>query len=172
MKWSKRFGFIRNDGESCVYKKFSGSAKAFLILYVVDILLIGNGVNFLSEIKESLKKSFSLKDLSEAAYILGIKIYRDRSRCLIALSQSMYIDKVLKRFNMENAKKSLLPMSPGTVLSKNQCPQTLNERVQMNDVPYASAVGSIMYAMLCTRLDVSYAVSVSSKYQSDPGLEH
>ena len=65
----KEFGFIRNDEESCVYKKFSGSAKAFLILYVDDMLLIGNDVNFLSEIKDSLKKSFSMKDLGEAAYI-------------------------------------------------------------------------------------------------------
>ena len=54
----KEFGFIRTDEESCVYKTFSGSAKAFLILYVDDILLIGNDVNFLSEIKDSLKKSF------------------------------------------------------------------------------------------------------------------
>ena len=149
----KEFGFIRNDEESCVYKKFSGSAKAFLILYVDDILLIGNDVNFLSEIKESLKKSFSMKDLGEAAYVLGIKIYRDRSRRLIALSQSTYIDKVLKRFNMENAKKGLLPMSPGTVLSKNQCPRTLDERVQMNDVPYASAswFHHVCHAMYKTR---------------------
>jgi hypothetical protein len=96
-------------------------------------------VNFLSEIKESLKKSFSMKDLGESAYVLGIRIYRDRSKRLIALSQSTYIDKVLKRFNMENSKTGLLPMSPGTVLCKNQSPRTLDERVQMNDVPYASA---------------------------------
>ena len=51
----KEFGFIRNDEESCVYKKFSGSEKAFLIFYVDDILLIGNDMKFLSEIKESLK---------------------------------------------------------------------------------------------------------------------
>jgi hypothetical protein len=134
--------------------------------------LIGNNVDFLSEIKESLKKSFSMKDLGEAAYVLGIRIYRDISKRLIPLSQSTYIDKVLKRFNMENSKKGLLPMSPGTVLCKNQSPRTLDERVQMNDVPYASAVGSIMYSILCTRPDVSYALSVSSWYQSDPGLEH
>ena len=79
-------------------------------------------INFLSEINDSLKKSFSMKDLGEAAYVLGIKIYRYRSKCLIALSQSTYIVKVLKRFNMENAKKGLLPMSPGTKLSKNQWP--------------------------------------------------
>ena len=74
-----------------------------------DILLIGNDMNFLSEIKESLKKSFSMKDLGEAAYVLGIRIYRDRSKRLIAVSQSTYIDKVLKRFNMENAKKAYSP---------------------------------------------------------------
>src|SRR6266498_3790611 len=117
--WSK--AGIKNCEEACVYKNESRSSKAFLILYVDDILLIGNDEKFLNMIKESLQKSFAMKDLGEVAYILGIKINRDRSRCLIALSQSTYIDKVLKRFRMENAKKGLLPMSHGSVLSKNQC---------------------------------------------------
>ncbi len=168
----KGFGFIKNCEEACVYKNESGSSKAFLILYVDDILLIGNDEKFLNTIKESLQKSFAMKDLGEAAYILGIKIYRDRSRRLIALSQSTYIDKVLKRFRMENAKKGLLPMSHGSVLSKNQCPKTTDERAQMTKIPYASAIGSIMYAMICTRPDVSFALSVSSRYQSDPGMGH
>ena len=78
--WNKRFDevvkgfrFIKNEEESCVYKKVSGSARAFLVLYVDDILLIGNDKNFLNEVRESLKSSFSMKDLGEAAYILGIK---------------------------------------------------------------------------------------------------
>jgi hypothetical protein len=58
-----------------------------------------------------------MKDLGEAAYILGIRIYRDRSKRLIGLSQDTYIDKVLKRFNMEQSKKGFLPMSHGTHLS-------------------------------------------------------
>ena len=74
---------------------------AFLILYVDDILLIGNNVELLESIKGYLNKSFSMKDLGEAAYILGIKIYRDRSKRLIGLSQSTYLDKVLERFKME-----------------------------------------------------------------------
>ena len=73
---------------------------------------------------------------------------------------------------MENAKKGWLPMSHGTVLSKNQCPQTTDERVRMSVVRYASAIGSIMYVMICTRPDVSFALSVSSRYQSDPGMGH
>ena len=56
----------------------SGSSVAFLILYVDDILLIGNDVTLLESVKAYLNKNFSMKDLGEAAYILGIKIYRDR----------------------------------------------------------------------------------------------
>ena len=81
-------------------------------------MLIGNNVKFLDTIKDSLKNNFSMKDLGEAVYILGIKIYRDRSRRLIGLSQGTYLDKVLKRFNMENSKKGMLPITPGTHLSK------------------------------------------------------
>ena len=113
-----------------------------------------------------------MKDLGEAAYILGIRIYRDRSRRLIGLSQSTYLDKVLKKFNMESSKKGFLPMSHGVKLSKTQCPLTTDERSRMNAIPYASAVGSIMYAMICTRPDVSYALSCVSRYQADPGESH
>ena len=168
----KGFAFIKNEEEACVYKKASESSVAFLILYVDDILLIGNDIPMLNSIKTSLKNSFSMKDLGEAAYILGIKIYRDRSKRHIGLSQDIYIDKVLKRFSMEEAKKGFLPMSHGIHLSKTQCPRTADERERMSKVPYASAIGSIMYAMISTRPDVSYALSVTSRYQYDPGEGH
>ena len=75
-----------------------------------DILFISNDVEFLNSIKGYLNNSFSMKDLGEAAYILGIKIYRDRSKHLIGFSQSTYLDKVLKKFKMDQAKKGFLPM--------------------------------------------------------------
>jgi Reverse transcriptase (RNA-dependent DNA polymerase) len=96
----KEFGLIKYDEEPCVYKRLIESIIVFLILYVDEILLIGNDIFTLDEVKSSLKKVFSIKDLDETAYILGIKIYRDRSQKLIGLSQGTYIDKVLKRFNM------------------------------------------------------------------------
>ena len=96
----KDFGFIKNEDEPCVYKKVSGSAIVFLVLYVDDILLIGNDVPILQNVKSWRGNCFSMKDLGEAAYILGIKIYRDRSKMLIGLSQSIYIDKVLNRFSI------------------------------------------------------------------------
>ena len=124
----KAYGFIQTFGEACIYKKVSGSSVAFLILYVDDILLIGNDIEFLDSIKGYLNKSFSMKDPGEAAYILGIKIYRDRSRRLIGLSQSTYPDKVLKKFKMDPSKKGLLPVLQGVKLSQTQCPTTVEDR--------------------------------------------
>ena len=113
-----------------------------------------------------------MKDLGDAAYILGIKIYRDRSKRLIGLSQSTYLDKVLKKFRMDQAKKGFLPMLQGKTLSKTQCKDTVDERERMNNIPYASAIGSIMYAMLCTQPNVAHALSLTRRYQSDPGMEY
>src|SRR3954468_8319142 len=120
----------------------------------------------LQETKESLEWSFSMKDLGEATYILRIKIYRDRARRLIGLSQSTYLDKILKKFRMDESKKGFLPMLQGTKLSKTQSPATAEDREVMNLKPYASAIGSIMYAMLCTRPDVAHVISLTSRYQS------
>ena len=137
-----------------------------------DILLIGNDVSVLQSVKFWLSKNFSMKDLGEATYILGIKIYRDRTKRLLGLSQSTYIEKMLKRFSMEQSKRGYIPMVSGITLLKSMCLKTQEERTHMNKIPYASAIGSIMYAMLCSRPDVSYALSVTSRYQLDPGMGH
>ena len=62
---------------------------------------------------------------------------------------------------MEDSKKGVLPMLQEKVLSKTQCPVTAEDRETMNKVPYASAIDSIMYAMLCTRPDVWHAVCLT-----------
>ncbi|KAL1194920.1 Retrovirus-related Pol polyprotein from transposon TNT 1-94 [Cardamine amara subsp. amara] len=74
----EKFDFIKNEEEPCVYKKTSGSGVAFLVLYVDDILILGNDVPLLQSVKTWLVSCFSMKDMGEAAYILGIRIYRDR----------------------------------------------------------------------------------------------
>ncbi|GJX82951.1 hypothetical protein Tco_0332432 [Tanacetum coccineum] len=76
-----------------------------------------------------------MKDLGEAAYILGIKIYRDRSKRLIGLSQSAYIDKILKKFNMHNSKKGYLPMEVKHELSNEMCASTPEEVAYMKKNP-------------------------------------
>ncbi|KAL0448437.1 UNVERIFIED_CONTAM: Retrovirus-related Pol polyprotein from transposon RE2 [Sesamum latifolium] len=111
-------------------QKVSGSSDVFLVLYVDDIFLIGNWVFM----------QFSMKDLSDDSYILGIKIYRDRSRRILGMTRASYIEKVLKR--------------------------------KMCDIPYASAINSIQYVVPCTRPDIAFALSVTSRYQAYAGETH
>nr|GEV24199.1 retrotransposon protein, putative, Ty1-copia subclass [Tanacetum cinerariifolium] len=113
--WNKRFdeeikkiGFTQTPDEPCVYLKTSGSNVAFIVLYANDLLLMGNSITMLQEVKSWLCKCFSIKDLGEAACILRINIIRDRSKRLIALSQSAYLEKILKKFRMENSKKDMV----------------------------------------------------------------
>ncbi|KAL0300189.1 UNVERIFIED_CONTAM: Retrovirus-related Pol polyprotein from transposon TNT 1-94 [Sesamum calycinum] len=90
----------KNDFDPCVYKKVSGSLVVFLVLYVDDILLIGNDIKMLGDTEAWLSTQFSMKDLGEASYIIGIKIFRDRSKRILGMTQNSYVEKVLKRFKI------------------------------------------------------------------------
>jgi hypothetical protein len=103
---------------------------------------------------------------------LGIKIYRDRSKRLDGLSKDAYIDKILNPFNMQDSKKGFLKMLHGITLSKKQCPSEPNEQDRMSVIRYASGIGSIMYAMICTHPDASCALSATSRYQPNYGDTH
>nr|GEW59997.1 hypothetical protein [Tanacetum cinerariifolium] len=169
---NRKFGFTQNRDEPCVYLKAIGSNITFLIFYVDDILIMGNNIPMLQGVKSYLGRCFAMKDLGEAAYILGIKIYRDRSRPLIGLCQSAYIEKILKRYCMENSKRGSIPMQEKLKLSKSQGSSIPAELKRMKNVPYASTVVSIMYVVRCTRLDAVFAQNVTSRFQQNPGDLH
>nr|GFC94604.1 hypothetical protein [Tanacetum cinerariifolium] len=94
------------------------------------------------------------KDLGEVAYILGRKIIRDRSN---SLSQNAYLEKILKKIRMENSKKGYTPIMENPDYRMSQGAKTPTEVQRMRRVPYALAVGSIMYAVRCTRPYVAFA---------------
>nr|GEX69933.1 hypothetical protein [Tanacetum cinerariifolium] len=99
-------------------------------------------------------------------------IYKDRSKRLIVISQDTYLDKILKRFKMKNSKKGNLPLHHGIKISKDLCLKIDEELDRISRVPYASVVGLIMYAMTCTRPDVSFALSMVSRHQQNPREGH
>ena len=113
----KSYGFEQNVDEPCVYKKVI-SIVEFLILYVDDILLIGNDVGYLTNIKKWLATQFQMKDLEDAQYVLGIQIVRNRKNRTLAMSQASYIDKMLSKYKLQNSKKGLLLYRYGIHLSK------------------------------------------------------
>ncbi|RVW56198.1 Retrovirus-related Pol polyprotein from transposon TNT 1-94 [Vitis vinifera] len=166
------FGFKENIVDQCIYLKVSGSKFIFLILYVDDILLASSDLGLLRETKEYLSKIFHMVDMGEANYVIGIEILRDRSQGVLGLSQKGYIDRVLERFNMQSCSSGIALILKGDKLSKMQCPRNNMEREQMKKIPYALAVGSLMYAQTCTRPDISFVVGMLGRYQSDPGFEH
>eukprot|EP00253_Pinus_taeda_P025478 PITA_25478 len=164
--------FTRSKADHCVYFKLIGDHVIYPVLYVDDMLLVGNDKQIIQDLKTQLSSKFDMKDLCAANYILGIEIKRDRAKRKLWLNQRKYVETILQRFNMQDSKpvKVLIPI--GVRLSAEQCPKTQEEEEDMSRVPYASAVGSLMYAMVCTRPDIAHAVGVLSRFMSKLGKEH
>ena len=166
-------GYNRCSTDHCVFfQRFSGDDFIILLLYVDDILIVGKNVSRIAKLKKELSKFFAMKDLGPAKQILGMRIERDRNSNKLYLSQEKYIEKVLKKFWLDNAKAVSCPLAAHFKLSTKQCPSTDEMKKEMQNFPYASAVESLMYAMVCTRPDIAHAVNTVSRFMSNPGRPH
>ena len=178
--WYKKFefimceqGYMKTTSNHCVFvRKFSNDDFIILLLYVDDMLIVGKNVSMIDRLKEQLGKSFAMKDMGAAKQILGIRIIRDRKEKKLWLSQEHYIKRVLQRFHMEKAKVVSTPLATHFKLSSKQSPSNEDEKLYMQRVPYASAVGSLMHAMVCTKPDIAHAVGTVSRFLSNRGREH
>ncbi|KAD6454698.1 hypothetical protein E3N88_09404 [Mikania micrantha] len=101
-----------------------------------------------------------MKDLGEAFYVIGIEIHRNRSIGTLGLSLKAYIERILKRFNMQQCSPCVAPVVKSDSFGSYQCPKSEAEIDQMRLIPYASVVGSLMYAQVCTRPDIAYITSM------------
>jgi hypothetical protein len=179
-KWYLKFdGFMIERGYSichydhCVYfKRIENGSYIILLLYVDDMLVPGSNMQDINFLKNKLFNSFAMKDLGAANKIICMRITRDRKNHKLTLSQGEYIEKVLERFRMQNPKPVSTPLVNHLKLTKDMCPKTHEEIKYMSRVPYSSAVGSLMYVMVCTRPDISHAVGVVSGYMNNQGKEH
>jgi hypothetical protein len=178
-QWYKKFdsfmystGFTRCQADHCCYVKSFDNSYIILLLYVDDMLIAGSSIEEINNLKKQLSKQFAMKDLGPAKQILGMRIIRDRANGTLKLSQTEYVKKILSRFSMDEAKPVSTPLGSHFRLTKDQSPKTEQEQAYMSKVPYASAIGSLMYAMVCTRPDIAHAVGVVSRYMSNPGKQH
>ena len=179
-KWYKKFdsfmmshGYNRTLSDHCVFtRKFSDDDFIILFMYVDDMLIIGHDSSKFYRLKRELSKFFSMKDLGSAKQILDMKISHDRKNRKLWLSQESYIEKVLERFNMSKAKVVCSPLVGHLRLRSKQCSTSEKDMKEMSKVPYASVDGSLMYAMVCTRLDIAHAVGIVSRFFTNLGEEH
>jgi len=176
-QWNKKFHafmlslqFARSEHDSCVYvKEVNPGEFVYLLLYVDDMLLAAKSKSEISKLKEALSLKFEMKDMGAASRILGIDIIRNRKEGTLRLSQTRYVDKVIQRFRMADAKVVSTPMGAHFKLT------SLIDEIGSVDpevVPYSSAVGSVMYAMIGTIPDVAYAMGLVSRFMSRPGEMH
>jgi hypothetical protein len=94
-------GFTRSKEDHCVYFKLIGDHLIYLVLYVDDMLLIGNNKEIIQDVKTQLSSKFDMKDLGASNFILGMEIKRDRKKRKLWLNQRKYVETILQRFNMQ-----------------------------------------------------------------------
>ncbi|KAH9770424.1 hypothetical protein KPL71_012371 [Citrus sinensis] len=164
----------RSEHDHCVYfRRLPYGTFIYLLLYVDDMLIASRIRDEIERLKKQLASEFEMKDLGDAQRILRMEIRRDKKNGCVWFTQKSYLKKVLERFSMDDKTKLVCtPLAPYFKLSSSSCSRSQEERNYMARVSYASVVGSLMYAMVCTRPDISQAVSMVSKYMHNPGKNH
>jgi hypothetical protein len=165
-------GFNALSADTCFYLRWQDSVYTIIALYVDDLLIASNSIQGVNILKKALSLRFSMKDLGEAHYVLGIQIDRDRAARTLSISQREYVHKILDRFGMTECRPVGTPLDSSVKLTKADCPTSTNS-IDVGFVRlYQSAVGALMYAMLGTRPDIAFAVASLSQFSSNPGQNH
>ena len=167
----QELGFVRLKSDVGIYVKGKGADAVYLALYVDDMFMVGEKLANIEEVKRGLGREFKMKDLGEAKFLLGIEIRRQKNGDVF-LVQEKYARDVVSRFSMEGSKPVSTPLELGTHLDSTQQPSSDEDKEAMYNIPYRSAIGSLMYLATCTRPDISAAVSELSKFSQNPGVTH
>ncbi|CAI7747136.1 unnamed protein product [Closterium sp. NIES-53] len=152
----RELGFRPSRAASSLFLRTTPS-PFYILVYVDDMLLAADTDAEMQEVKDEPQRRLACKDLGEVRNYLGMEITRDLKAKTISLSQSFYIEKVLERFGMSKAKPIATPLAVGHQLSPPATPTDSSN-------PYAELVGALMYAMVCTRPDLAYPVSVLARF--------
>ena len=155
-------GLTQSKVDACLYYQMNNEKVIFVVVWVDDIIVAANSEKYLNETKELLKQSFKMKDLGQISWFLGIQFKQTNNG--IEMSQSHYLRTILERFGMDQCKPRSTPcelkLSAYTDEIDDDCPE--DERT------YREIVGSLVYAMTCTRPDLSWVVTKLSQHLSRP----
>ena len=138
-----------------------------LILYVDDLLLLGEDLSKIEDIKHQLGKLYQMKDLGPASSYLGIQITRDHSKQINCIDQQAYIENALKRFKLQDANSTKTPLPAGIHLEKSEEPVALDTKTY-----YQQIIGTLIYAAIGTRPDIAFVAMRLSRFNNNPTEEH
>ena len=165
-------GFKRTYSDASIFIYERNGVRIIVPVFVDDIIIAAKCKATTDTVVKELAKHYKLRDLGETTFFLGVEIMRKRGERKLALSQKQYIINKLNEFNMADCKPVGTPMQPGLRLGKKHSPNTQKELEAMRDIPYISAVGSLLYLAIMTRPDIAYTVSNLARFNSNPGMKH
>lgn len=160
-------GFYRSEEDHSLF--VHENRRLIILLYVDDLVLAASSHQAITWGKEALSKKFNMTELGKLKTFIGVEVFQDRTRRTLKVSQSTYLNRILKNHGMEDCTAVATPIESGTRLEKSELEFIADPADKRR---YQSAVGSLMYAMLGTRPDIAYAVGMVSKYCNNPNNDH
>ena len=167
-----KLGYTTSRVDPCVrYKKENGE-YTIVDTYTDDVFGASTTEEEAEKRKTETGKVWEIKDIGETEYFLGTRVQQNLTLGTIRLTQRPYWEHVIARFNLDNIPPRNIPLPVGILLDADMSPKTDSEKRQMDDKPYRPILGSVMWGQLATRPDLSFAVSLLSRFQANPGIEH
>jgi len=165
----KSLGYEQSHYDDCLweYKDESKNRKIYIIVFVDDVLAIGDD-DYINDFIAKISQKFKIRDLGEAETFLGMEIVRDRKRKTLKIKQSKYIENMAERFGLTDAKPVYTPMDPKINLQKAKIKSELHPDNEL----YRSIIGSAMYAAQLCRPDALFSVCKLSRYLNEPTMAH
>lgn len=160
-------GFTRLRSDWGLYTRGESDAWIYILVYVDDILIAGKDVETVIRVKAALMEKWSWTDSGEAGYILGFKLTRNRIQRSIRIAQTAYINQIIERFGLTEAKGVATPLVHGLHLTSSQ--EETDPELQTT---YRAIVGSIMWLAIASRPDIAYAASVLGQFNANPNEQH
>ena len=162
-----KLGLHRLHADHSIFVTPQGVQGPIVTTFVDDLnIFTPAGSGIMKRVKEELAAAFDIVDMGPLAFYVGLKVTRDRERKTIKLSQPGYIEKLFDRHGMLKAKTVKIPMRE-TPLLPYEKPVTSIKKTK-----YAAKIGSIMYEMVETRIDIAFATSMVSRFTKNPGPDH
>ena len=165
-------GFSVSQADPGVFTTHINDDLLILAVHIDDCVFTGSSRELIAEYKHKINTCYALTDLGPIHWLLGLKVTRDRAAHTISLSQTSYIDSILARFALVDAKPRKSPMAPGAMYSKDQAPSSPDEVMRMQKVPYHEAIGSLMYCAVATHTDIAFMVSTLLQFLDNLGVVH
>ena len=157
-KFIEKLNFVRSNYDYCLYVNNTNKDPIYILVFIDDLLICCKNNKIIDEIKESLMKRFSMKDLGKVGNYIGIDIDYSKDRSKMALSQTKYIESLAVKYNLENAKLYDTPMEANLKLEQAS---EIDESIK-----YRNLIGELLYISTGTRPDITYPVNYLSRYQS------